>query len=114
MFDAVISLISKTCTQNAVGANVVTESKREVFCNVSSVGRSEFYQAMQAGHGLSYVFTTHPINYEGEEELEYNGERYGITRTYQSGLDSLDIYAGTKVGDFIGNGSDEGGQSDTI
>lgn len=110
MVDAVITLISKTITQNSVGANVETESKREIFCKVSSVGRSDFYQAAQAGHDLSYVFTTDPVNYAGETDLEYNGERYGITRTYQTGLNSLEIYAGTKVGDFIGMGSDQSGE----
>ena len=112
MIDAVITLISKSYTQNEAKAIVETESTRDVMCMVKSVGRSDFYQAQQMGLDLSFVFITNPVNYEGESMLEYEGQRYGITRTYRASQDVLEIYAGTKVGAYHA-GSNEGSQQNT-
>lgn len=112
--DGVITLIAKAITQNEVKAIVETETTREVFCEVDSVGRSDFYQAQQSGLDLSYVFVTDAANYQGERELEYNGERYAVTRTYLRDGDKLEIYAGTAVGlngaEVVPDGSDSTGQ----
>jgi len=98
VIDATIKLISKIYTQNEDCALVETETKREIMCMVSSVGRNDFFQAAQIGLDLSYVFYTDAANYQGERELEYEGNRYAITRTYLRGSDKLEIYAGTVVG----------------
>jgi SPP1 family predicted phage head-tail adaptor len=105
MTDAVIKLIKKTYTQNEDKALVETETVTDVFCSVRSVGRNDFYSASQLGMDLQYVFLTNPVNYNGESIVEYEGERYGVSRTYQSSADVLEIYAGTEVGAY---GSDEG------
>lgn len=105
MKDAVITLISTAYSKNADGALEEMEETRDVFCSVRSVGRADFFAAAQIGHSLSYVFRTHPSNYQGELVLEYEGTRYGITRTYTAGPDVLELYAGTEVGQ---NGSNEG------
>lgn len=96
--DAVITLIAESYTKNAEGVNIATESSIDVFCKVRSVSRADFYSAGELGLALSYVFITNPVNYSGEKILSYNGERYGVVRTYQPSLDVLEIYAGYKVG----------------
>lgn len=96
--DAVITLISETYTKNAEGVDIPTESSTDVFCKVQSVSRSDFYRAGEMGIALSYVFITNPVNYNGEKIVSYNGNRYGVTRTYQPSLDRLEIYAGYKAG----------------
>lgn len=106
--DATITLIGESFTKNDIGIAVATETKTEVFCSVRSVSRNDFYRAGEIGLALSYVFITNPVNYSGEQLLEYNGERYGIVRTYQPSLDRLELYAGYKVG--VDNGSDSTGQ----
>lgn len=111
MVDGVITLIGETLTKNSYGALVSIRSSREVLCQCRSVGRADFYSGQQAGHSLSYVFVTNPVNYNGELEVEYEGERYSIVRTYQSDADTLEIYAGFKVG--VRYGSDGTSQSDT-
>lgn len=110
MIDTSVKLIATTTTQNDFGALVVSETERDVMCEVKSVSMTEFYQAAQAGLSASQVFVTHPANYSGERILEYNGERYAITRTYQANADRLEIYTGEKVGDY---GSDAGSEQDT-
>lgn len=97
MIDSSIKLIAETVTQNEYGGNVKAENEREIMCEVKSASRMEF-------------FVTHPANYAGEKILEYNGERYAITRTYQASADEVEIYAGDKVGAY---GSDERSESDT-
>lgn len=59
-----------------------TEVSRLVFCNVISVGQSEFYKAAQAGIKVEAKCEVYTADYEGETICELNGKRYGILRTY--------------------------------
>lgn len=106
--DATITLIGESFTKNDIGIAVASETRTEVFCSVRSVSRNDFYRAGEIGLALSYVFITNPVNYSGEQLLEYNGERYGIIRTYQPSLDHLELYAGYKVG--VDSGLNSAGQ----
>lgn len=106
--DTTITLIGESFTKNDIGIAVATETRTDVFCSVRSVSRNDFYRAGEIGLALSYVFITNPVNYSGEQLLEYNGERYGIIRTYQPSLDRLELYAGYKVG--VDNGLNSTGQ----
>lgn len=97
--DATIKLIKITTTQDALGYPVETETAREAFCSVESVTRSEFFQAGKAGIVPDYVFSVNAIEYEGEKELEYNGDKFGIYRTYKAdGSDYIELYAEYKSG----------------
>lgn len=96
--DGVITLIARIPSQNDYGGNEWEYVGHDVFCRVSSIGKNEFYSAEQAGLDVQYVFKTNPANYEGEDTLIYEGEEYGIVRTYMASLDELEIYAGMKVG----------------
>lgn len=97
--DATIKLIKTTTTQDALGYPVETETAREVFCSVESVTRSEFFQAGKAGLTPEHVFSVNAIEYEGEKELEYNGDKYGIYRTYKDDdSDYIELYAEYKSG----------------
>lgn len=60
-----------------------SEIRRTVFCEVSSVGRNEFYQAMKNDLKPSFVFVlADEAEYKGEKICEYEGTRYRIIRTY--------------------------------
>lgn len=96
--DTSIVLIAQTKTHNAYGAAVIEETSKTVMCRRRSVGRADYYNGLQSGLSQEHIFITHPINYSGEEYLEYKGKRYGITRTYQNTPDTLEIYAGEVVG----------------
>lgn len=100
MIDAKITLIARTPSQADSGAPIYDYVGHDVFCSVRSVGMNEFYAASQAGLDVQYVFETNPANYEGEDTLVYEGEEYGIVRTYMKSLDVLEIYAGSKVGAY--------------
>lgn len=63
------------------------EYRRQVYCNVESVSRAEFYAAMQYNLSPSVVFVLSDYaEYHGEKLCEWNGKRYDIIRTYVDGL----------------------------
>lgn len=75
---------------------------REVFARVSSVTRSEFFQAGRAGYSPAYVFYVFFADYEGESVIEFDGETYAVYRTYRrmddDGSDYLELYAQREAG----------------
>lgn len=89
MMDDVLELISATYRTDSELNQVPTEMKRTVFCTVSSVSRSEFYQAAQNDMHPEYVFRLSNFrDYEGEKLAKYidwNGKVHilYITRTYR-------------------------------
>lgn len=94
----VIKLISKTKTQDANGIWQQTPTYKEVFCNVSSVSASEFFEGGRNGLNPDYRITIFFGDYSGEAELEYKGKTYAIYRTYQAGTDKLELYVERKGG----------------
>ena len=62
-----------------------TMTERMVYCQVSSVGRTEFYQANLAGMSPEYVLKlSDTAEYQGELELRIRGEKWKILRTYMT------------------------------
>jgi len=59
--------------------------KKGIFANKKSVRSNEYYMAKQSGIELSYMFEIRSIEYEGEEQLNYEGNEYTIERTYDKG-----------------------------
>ena len=65
-----------------------TETRREVFVDVRSVKRSEFYAAKQAGTEIALVFLVRAADYDGETLVEYRKTEtdeptaYRVVRAY--------------------------------
>lgn len=104
----IIQLISATKTQDENGVWRETLAKRQVFCNVSSVTASEFFEGGRNGLNPEYRMTMFNGDYQGETMLEFNGRTYAIYRTYLDRNDNLELYVERKGGT---NGKDSGGQS---
>lgn len=94
----VIKLIKETHTTDAYGVQRTTTESRDVFCRVSSVTRSEFFQAGRNGLNPEYVFTMFCGDYDGERLLEYQGKQYSIYRTYIAYNDTIELYAERRGG----------------
>ena len=95
----VITLISTSRQQDEYGVwrdNV--ETTRDVFCQVDSVGRSEFFAAGQMGLKPEYVFRMFFADYEGEGIVIYNGTRYAVYRTYHARTDEIELYVQREAG----------------
>jgi SPP1 family predicted phage head-tail adaptor len=90
----VLLLIQQTQGVDEYGDPVVTETAREVFAKLSSIGQKEFYQAHAVGlqPEMKFVLADY-LDYEGEALAEYDGQRYRILRTYRNGKElELTLY----------------------
>lgn len=94
----VIKLISKTYSQDSIGQYVYTETEREVFCDVRSITRVEWFDAGRNGMQPVYIFTMFEPDYAGEKIVEYGGNRYGVYRTYRSRNETIELYVEEKGG----------------
>ena len=71
----------------------------EVFANVNSAGRNEFSAAGQAGYKAALTFEIWNVDYNGQKELEYDGVRYSIYRTYGPRRDDkIELYTQKRIG----------------
>ena len=92
--DDVIYLIKGSESAHGVHAQV-EQTEREVFCRVRSVGRSEFYTALNAGLQPEYVFVVSVAEeYERERKLRYRDQILDVIRTYEPDDGSIEITAG--------------------
>lgn len=91
MQNDVITLVSRTYTQDAYGDSVASETSREIFAEVRSVGMREKYEALQAGLDpeLTFVLADY-YDYNNEPVVVYQDERYRVIRTYRKDI-SIEI-----------------------
>ena len=89
----IINLIATTKTQDSKGVWRKSETSRQVFCKTESVTGSEFFEGGRNGLNPAFRFIVFFDDYEGEEIVEYKGQRYAIYRTYHAKTDALELYA---------------------
>ena len=98
MYNNVISLIKETETVNEYGSKVKAETSRDVFCELKSIGQSEFYQAQTNGMKpeIKFVIADY-LDYQNEEIIVYDGMKYKILRTYRTGNElEITYYGGVR------------------
>ena len=104
----VITLLSRPGSQDENGIwHDGEEVRRQIFCQVDSVSRAEFFSAGQIGLKPEYRFTVFFGDYDDEELVEYNGQVYSVYRTYHARKDELELYVTRKEG--IRNGAKDPG-----
>lgn len=94
----VLSLIAQTYQMDDIGQQISVETARDVFCNISSISRAEWYQAGQSEIKPEYKVTVFAYDYQNETLAVLNGVRYSVYRTYLSGNESIELYLERKVG----------------
>ena len=94
----VITLISISKTQDDYGVWRTTENKKDVYAQVDSVTRQEFFEGGRNGLNPEYRFTMFRFDYEGETIAEYGGNRYSVYRTYIGRNDTIELYVERKGG----------------
>ena len=95
--DVIAYLIGYTYTMNAKKQQTKTETRTQIFAEKDSVSRAEFYGG-KAGLQPEFRLTTAIIDYNGELEVELDGQRYGIYRTYNVSKDYIELYCEKKGG----------------
>lgn len=94
----VITLISQTETMNEYGVMIPSETSREVFCDVTSVSQSEFFEGSRSGLRPEYRVVMFRYDYEGEQIAKIDGTRYTIYRTYIARNDDIELYMEKRKG----------------
>lgn len=84
MYNEVITLL--TITEETEGMDTIESVPKEtvLFAKVLSVGMKEVYEAKSVGLKPELVFEIADyLDYEGQEAISYNEERYTVLRTYR-------------------------------
>lgn len=91
-------LIGYTITTNDYKQEVKAETTKSILAQKQSISRSEFYNGGKAGLQPAFVLVTSKLDYSGELEVELDGVRYGIYRTYEVDEDYIELYCERKGG----------------
>lgn len=86
--DNILILIKQNQGVDEYGDPLITETRREVFCDKASIGQKEFYQAHAVGlqPEMKLIIADY-LDYNGEKLVEYDGQAYRVLRTYRSGME---------------------------
>lgn len=90
-YDNELTLIKLEFIEDEIGNQTPTQTRKIVLCNVKSVGRNEFYNAATAGLRPSIVFVMHGYEYNGEQQVEFEGVRYNVIRTYSTDFEEIEL-----------------------
>ena len=99
-FDHELILIREMLYEDQLGNQRTTDKEIPVLCSVQSVGRNEFYSASNNGLKPELVFVVKNYEYQGEQNVKFNDQKYKVIRTYATGFEELELTC-EKV---IGNG----------
>ena len=94
----VVTLVGYTQEQDEFGVWRSTPTERDVYCSVESVTRAEFFEGGRNGLNPEYKLTMFYADYNGEDTVVYNGQAYGVYRTYHAKTDELELYVERKGG----------------
>lgn len=94
----VLTLIGVTYTTDSIGQLIPQETRRDVFCSLSSVSASEWFEAGRAGLNPEHRVTLFCYDYAGETMADLDGVRYGIYRTYLGRNETIELYLERKAG----------------
>lgn len=91
-FSDKLGLITTVKATDSEGFETDNKVTRYVYADPSSIAQNEFFSASQAGIDAKYKFLVHTSEYSGESMAEYNGMQYNIYRTYQTKVDTTELY----------------------
>lgn len=91
-------LISKTYTTDEIGIQTATETEKTVYCNIQNVGQREWFEAGRNGFKAELKLTMFSYDYSNESDVEVNGNRYSVYRTYVGSNDTIELFLEKKAG----------------
>lgn len=78
MWRDVINLIAESTVENEMGDAITVPAKKQVFANKLNYRNKAFYQAQANGLKPQMTFEIREIDYDDEQELEFNNKTYKI------------------------------------
>lgn len=81
-YSEIIYLIRNIKGEDEIG-NIINSSSvsNKCYAKKQSLRTNEFYSAVEVGLTPSVEFVIKRLNYNGEDEVEWNGERFQVIRT---------------------------------
>lgn len=96
-----ISLIQQAETLDEIRQPVMQETSSTIYATMLEITRTEWTAAQQQSLSPAARILVFFGDYHGEKIAEFNGKRYVIYRTYESG-DYIELYLGERVGELNG------------
>lgn len=92
MNEILVLIGQKDVTTTSIGDLVQRESRRTVFADRKSVGATYKLQALAGGLRPKYRFVLSDyLEYQGETQVEYEGNRYRVIDTYRGEDNTLEL-----------------------
>ena len=97
--DDVLQLERVRRIQDEYGNMAPDKEKRQVFCQIESIDRTEHFEAGRNGLNPSMKFVIFQGDYNEEETVIYQKKTYSVYRTYRiPGSDYMELYVEKKGG----------------
>lgn len=93
-----IGLVGKTYISDAIGNMTEQETITNVFANLKSISAKEFFDGGQNGLKPDKKFIVREFEYNEQNEIDFDGVRYSVYRTYSKEDGFVELYTEKKVG----------------
>lgn len=101
MIDVGLSLVSYTINSDEIGQEVKQEIIDDIpIIEQTSITHEEYYEANQYGLRPEIKFLISSLNYQGQTDLIYMGQKYSIIRTSSTNPDEIYLICEKKIGDI--------------
>ena len=95
LYSDVANLIAQIYTVNSIGDAVPTETSRQVFVEVKSLGLKRKIEAMATGLNVEFKLILADVQeYADEKIVEYKGVRYNVLNVYVADDQSVELTVG--------------------
>ena len=95
LYSDVANLIAQIYTVNSIGDAVPTETSRQVFVEVKSLGLKRKIEAMATGLNVEFKLILADVQeYNDEKIVEYKGVRYNVLNVYVADDQSVELTVG--------------------
>lgn len=95
LYSDVANLIAQTYTVNSIGDAVPTETSRQVYVEVKSLGLKRKIEAMATGLNVEFKLILADVQeYADEKIVEYKSVRYNVLNVYVADDQSVELTVG--------------------
>lgn len=90
-------LVNEVLTEDDIGNSVSETSETAVFCEISSVGQSEFYKAAAVGYKPQCRLKMWENEYGGQSLVRIGNVHYSVIRNFSKN-GTIELYLEGRVG----------------
>ena len=98
-YDAVCELVTEHKVKDSRGVVQTTETRRDAFCNVFSMGDAAFYAAVAAGIHPDARIQVRKADYEEERLVVLDNVTYYVSRVDRTSPDFVVLTLSERIGD---------------